>query len=140
MDIQIIIRWAFGIFVAGILFIGGVVLLFAKIKINYSVGYVSKLSVKNEFNWKYANRVFALLLLIVGSIIAIETIIINLLKLDIKIFMPVIKNCLCVCICRIYGNPAPSFCKRIYNPCFCSVINKCQINLAFGVYNITFFC
>ena len=112
MDIQIIIRWAFGIFVAGILFIGGFVLLFAKIKINYSIGYVSKLSVKNEFNWKYANRVFALLLLIVGLIIAIETIIINLLKLDIKIFMPVI-------ICSLFIGLVlcawlPNFCLKKY--------------------------
>lgn len=112
MDIQTIIRWAFGMFVAGILIVGGIVLLIAKIEINPTIGYISKLSVKNEFNWKYANRVFALLLLIVGLIIAIEAIIINLFKLDIKVFMPVI-------ICSLFLGLAlcawlPNFCLKKY--------------------------
>lgn len=115
MDIQIIIRWAFGMFVAGILIIGGIILLFAKIKINYTIGYISKLSVKNEYNWKYANKIFALLLLIVGLIVAIETIIINLLKLDIKIFMPVI-------ICSLFLGLV--FCAWLPNFCLKKCLSK----------------
>lgn len=45
-------------------------------------GYASKLSVKNERSWKFANTVFALTMLFAGALIAVETAVINLLKAD----------------------------------------------------------
>lgn len=77
-------------FVAALLVAGGLALLIAKPKINTMFGYASKLSVKNERNWKFANTVFALTMLFVGALIAVETAVINLLKADIKVFMPVV--------------------------------------------------
>ena len=85
---QMAIRWGFGMFVAALLVAGGLALLIAKPKINTMFGYASKLSVKNERNWKFANAVFALTMLFVGALIAVETAVINLLKADIKVFMP----------------------------------------------------
>lgn len=76
-------------FVVALLVAGGLALLIAKPKINTMFGYASKLSVKNERNWKFANTVFALTMLFVGALIAVETAVINLLKADIKVFMPV---------------------------------------------------
>lgn len=87
---QMAIRWGFGMFVAALLVAGGLALLIAKPKINTMFGYASKLSVKNERNWKFANTVFALTMLFVGALIAVETAVINLLKADIKVFMPVV--------------------------------------------------
>lgn len=87
---QMAIRWGFCMFVAALLVAGGLALLIAEPKINPMIGYASKLSVKNERNWKFANIVFALTMLFVGALIAVETAVINLLKADIKVFMPVV--------------------------------------------------
>ena len=86
---QMAIRWGFGMFVAALLVAGGLALLIAKPKINPMFVYASKLPVKNERNWKFANTVFALTMLFAGALIAVETAVINLLKADIKVFMPV---------------------------------------------------
>ena len=79
---QMAIRWGFGMFVAALLVAGGLALLIAKPKINPMFGYASKLSVKNERNWKFANTVFALTMLFAGALIAVGTAVINLLKAD----------------------------------------------------------
>lgn len=98
MDAKTIICWGFGIFISLIMLVPGAILLISKPKINLMFGYRTSLSMANEDNWRYANNIAAYLLTLAGFVLLLETIILNLLKININIFMPVFMSTLLVSI------------------------------------------
>lgn len=98
MESQLIISWVIGLLISIIFLILGAILLFGKVKKNMIFGYRTPLSMENEDNWKYANKILAIIVFISGLILLVETIALNILKTGMKIFMPVFMGSLLLAV------------------------------------------
>ncbi len=82
-------RWFAGGFIALLFIALGLVLLFAKIGINKYMGYRTKLSMLNNYTWRYANRVCSMILLSGGGVLAVELLALNLAMAHYVVFLSV---------------------------------------------------
>lgn len=82
------VRWGVGVFLSALLIIGGTILIFTKPSRNNTFGYVSKLSLQNDKYWHFANKILSYTMIGFGLLLLVITIVLNLLKVKIAIFMP----------------------------------------------------
>lgn len=95
---EYIVRWGIGIFISALILLGGFILLISKPRRNNTFGYVGRLSLENDNNWNYANKILSFVMIGFGMVLVILTIVLNLVKVDIKIFMPVLMGTLAICL------------------------------------------
>lgn len=87
---QYIVRWVIGILISSILIISGSVMLIFKPKANiHFLGEVGRITRKNGTHWRYSANIMSAIMLVLGEVLLLETILLNTLRVDIKIFMPV---------------------------------------------------
>lgn len=89
MKYEYLARWFAGGFIALLFIALGLVLLFAKIGINKYMGYRTKLSMLNNYTWRYANRVCSMILLSGGGVLAVELLALNLAMAHYVVFLSV---------------------------------------------------
>lgn len=89
MDLEYLSRWLAGGLISVLFIVLGLVLFLSKIGINNYIGYRSRLSMLNDYTWRYANRACSVILLIGGAVLAAEVLALNLARAHYVVFLSV---------------------------------------------------